>query len=178
MNIERVLMAAEFATRAHGAQVRKYTNEPYMVHPFSVAQTVRRAGGHEDMVIAAILHDVVEDCPKVKPTEIEDLFGRPVLALVMEVTKVSHGSNASRPARVALDNAHYARASRDGQTIKLADLIDNTRTIVYHDNGFAKVYMAEKRDLLAIMNKGTPVLYSEAKRMVDEYFAIEARRGH
>lgn len=177
MNLPSVLTAVEFMVRAHGSQKRKYTGEPYAVHPASVARMVAEAGGTEAMVVAALLHDVVEDTP-IKPGEILTVFGADVCRLVMEVTKVSREIDGNRAARVAMDTVHYSRASPEGQTIKLADLVDNTRTILLHDNGFAMVYMAEKRDLLSRMTRGHAPLYYEARRQVDEFWASEERKGH
>jgi (p)ppGpp synthase/HD superfamily hydrolase len=175
------MRAAELAIKEHGRSptpLRKYTGEPYSVHCAAVAAKVAEVGGSEDMVCAAWLHDVVEDCPRARPDLIEMAFGRQVLMLVMEVSKVSREADGNRAVRVAMDNEHYAHASPQGQTIKLADLLDNARTIVMHDTGFAKVFMSEKRDLLAKLTYGHPLLYAEARRVVDDYFQIEQRRGH
>ena len=56
---ERALL---FATRKHAGQIRKGTTVPYVAHLLSVAGLVLEAGGDEDLAIAALLHDVVEDC--------------------------------------------------------------------------------------------------------------------
>lgn len=172
-----VLLAAEFAVRAHRKQERKFTGEPYMVHPLSVARMVCDAGGTLEMVIAAVLHDVVEDCPWVKPSEIERTFGSKVAQLVMQVTKVSNPRD-DRATRKATDRAHYGGASPGAQTIKLADVIDNTRTVHLHGNEFAAIYMAEQRELLKVLVHGDRGLYAQARRQVDEYLeAKEKRRG-
>jgi (p)ppGpp synthase/HD superfamily hydrolase len=167
-----VLVAAEYAARAHAGQERKYTGEPYIVHPIAVARSVLEHGGDEDMVCAALLHDVVEDTPRTH-ADVLTHFGARITQLVMEVTKVSKAIDGNREVRVAKDNAHYATASPGGQTIKLADLIDNSRTILLHDRDFAKVYFREKRDLLATMTRGDGRLYYTARRLVDEFFANE-----
>lgn len=180
MNLARIMRAAELAIREHGRSptpLRKYTGEPYSVHCASVAAKVAEVGGTEDMVCAAWLHDVIEDCPRARPDLIELAFGSKVLSLVMQVSKVSHQSDGNRAVRVAMDNEHYAHASPEGQTIKLADLLDNSRTIVVHDNGFAKVFMTEKRELLGKLTSGHPRLYAEARRVVDEFFDINERKG-
>lgn len=171
-----ILLAAEFATRAHRGQQRKYTGEPYMVHPISVARMVYEVGGSPHAICAALLHDVVEDCPWVKPSEIDRVFGSAVCGLVMQVTKVSRDNEGTRAERVAQDTAHYAGATAEGQTIKLADTIDNTRTVLLHDNGFAAIYMAEKRELLGRMIRGDRGLYAQARRQIDEFF--DSRRQH
>ena len=61
--------AIEFATKAHEGQVRKYTGEPYIVHPLEVAEIVKTVEHTEEMLMAAVLHDTVEDTD----TTIEDI---------------------------------------------------------------------------------------------------------
>lgn len=177
MNLPSVLTAVEFMVRAHSGQRREGTGEPYAVHPAAVATAVAKAGGTEAMVIAALLHDVLEDTP-VKPGEVLTVFGADVCRLVMEVTKVAREIDGDRAARKAIDHVHFARASPEGQTIKLADIVDNNRTILAKGNAFSKIWFAEKRTLLGMMTRGHSGLYYEARRQVDEYFATEERKGH
>ena len=132
MNVGHILMAAEFAARAHGDQKRKYTGDPYIVHPLAVARTVADTGGTDDMVIAAILHDVVEDTP-VTLDEVGITFGIPVAQLVAECTEISRPEDGNRGMRKEMDRRHFINASPEGQTIKLADFLDNGRTILLHD---------------------------------------------
>ena len=61
-------------------------------------------------------------------------------------------------------------ASPEGQTIKLADLIDNARDIQVNDPNFAVVYMREKKDLLKVLTKGNKDLYNVAQKIIDEYY--------
>ena len=153
MASERVHRAVAFAARAHAGQDRKYTGEPYLVHPLRVLRLVADAGGSDDVQVAAVLHDVVEDCD-VGLAEIRDEFGERVAELVGWLTDVSRPGDGPRRARKALDRDHLAAAPPEAQTIKLADLIDNTESIVEHDPRFAAVYMAEKRQLLDVLTRG------------------------
>jgi (p)ppGpp synthase/HD superfamily hydrolase len=57
----KVNLAIEVAARAHEGQYRKGTNTPYISHPFTVGMMLARAGLPEDMIVAGILHDTVED---------------------------------------------------------------------------------------------------------------------
>jgi (p)ppGpp synthase/HD superfamily hydrolase len=161
--------ARVFATAAHAAvgQVRKYTFEPYIVHPAEVAKIVRDAGGSEAMVAAAWLHDTVEDTGVTIET-IRAEFGVEVAELVGWLTDVSRPEHGNRAHRKALDRAHSAAAPAEAQTVKLADLIANTRSIMAHDAAFAKTYLEEKRLLLAVMTKGDPVLMAEARKFIGE----------
>jgi (p)ppGpp synthase/HD superfamily hydrolase len=161
--------ARVFATAAHAAvgQVRKYTFEPYIVHPAEVAKIVRNAGGSEAMVAAAWLHDTVEDTGVTIET-IRAEFGVEVAELVGWLTDVSRPEHGNRAHRKALDRAHSAAAPAEAQTVKLADLIANTRSIMAHDEAFAKTYLEEKRLLLAVMTKGDARLMAEARKFIGE----------
>ena len=158
--------ALEFARRAHGEQKRKYTGEPYIEHCIAVARLVESVGGSEDMIISALLHDTVEDTD-VTLDDIGREFDGVVRSMVFFLTDDGVGNRAARKKAY---REKLAGASGQTQTIKLADLIDNTKTIVKHDPKFAKVYMAEKRDLLAVLGYGDKRLFAEASKMVEEYF--------
>ncbi len=156
--------ARVFATAAHAAvgQTRKYTGEPYVVHPIEVSELVASVGGTDAMVAAALLHDVLEDTG-VTFDVLEAEFGSEVAELVLWLTDVSKPEDGNRSTRKALDRQHSAAAPAEAQTIKVADLISNTRSIVAHDPGFAKVYLEEKRLLLAVLTKADPALLNQAK---------------
>lgn len=159
--------ARVFATAAHGAvaQLRKYTNEPYIVHPAEVASIVRSVPHTDEMVAAAWLHDVVEDTGVTNET-IRAEFGDKVAELVGWLTDVSRPDHGNRAARKAVDRAHSASAPAEAQTIKYADLISNTRSIAKHDEKFAKTYFEEKRLLLDVMDKGDATLLAIARKNV------------
>ena len=159
--------ARVFATAAHGAaaQLRKYTMEPYIVHPREVAGIVAQHGGSDVQVAAAWLHDVVEDTG-VTIEVIREEFGTEVADLVGWLTDVSRPEQGNRATRKAIDRAHSAMAPAEAQTVKLADLISNCTSIREHDENFAKTYFEEKRLLLEVLTKGNPVLYERIKAMV------------
>ena len=158
--------AKEFATLAHAraGQTRKYTGEPYINHPAAVAELVRGVPHTEAMLCAAWLHDTVEDCG-ISLDEIERVFGFEVATLVEQLTDVSKPSDGNRAIRKAIDREHTANASPEAKTIKLADLIDNTRSIVERDPSFARVYLKEKRLLLEVLREGDSTLWEEANRL-------------
>jgi (p)ppGpp synthase/HD superfamily hydrolase len=163
-----VRKAQVYAQAAHAAvgQRRKYTGEPYIVHPAEVAKIVAGVpGSTPDMVAAAWLHDVVEDTGCTY-TDVHMAFGADIAALVGWLTDVSQPHDGNRVVRKAMDREHSARAPAEAQTIKLADLISNSRSIVKHDPAFARTYLEEKRMLLAVMTKGDPGLYAEASKYV------------
>lgn len=162
-----VLEALKFAVKAHGEQKRKYTGDPYIVHPIEVAEIVS-GGDHTDaMLAAALLHDVVEDTDATLD-DLKKIFNIGVVALVDELTDISKPEDGNRAVRKALDRAHIASASNAAQIIKCADLISNTSSIVQFDPIFARVYLAEKRALLDVMSiKGHP-LHTRAMELTNE----------
>lgn len=158
-----VIEAFRFARDAHEAigQRRKYTGEPYIVHPLAVATLVRSVPHTEAMLAAALLHDVVEDTP-VTLEEINARFGSDIAELVHWLTDVSRPQDGNRATRKHLDLLHTAKATPAAKTIKLADLIDNTRTIAVHDPGFWGRYRKEKRALLRVLREGDRTLWRMA----------------
>ncbi len=166
-----ITKASQFAEAAHAAidQRRKYTREPYIVHPAAVARLVASVSDDESMICAAWLHDVVEDTP-VTIAEIEIEFGEDIATLVAELTDISMPADGNRDARKLIDLKHTQTASPRAKTVKLADLIDNTGSITRHDPGFAKTYLAEKRRLLSVLREGDQTLHAMASEIVEAYY--------
>ena len=160
---ELEMLAKDFATRYHSSidHKRKYTGDPYIVHPASVVELVRSVPHTDAMLCAAWLHDTVEDTPATID-EIERVFGSEIANLVEMLTDVSKPSDGNRSVRKAIDLEHTAKASSQAKTIKLADLIDNTQSIVKYDKGFAKIYLAEKLLLLEVLRDGDASLWDMA----------------
>lgn len=75
-----------YCARAHARQRRK-SGESYFLHPLQVARAVQVTGGLEEDVLAAVHHDVVEDCPGVSLEQIEIALGTDVAARVAPLTK-------------------------------------------------------------------------------------------
>jgi len=167
--VTKYAYAKYFAMESHNGQLRKYTRTPYIEHPIAVAKLVAGVTDDQEMIAAALLHDVVEDTP-VTMAEIELLFGARVAALVRDLTDVSVRTDGNRVTRKAIDRAHIAAASADAKTIKLADLIDNSYSIVEYDPKFARVYMAEKRLLLGVLTDGHPTLWQMANEIIEQYY--------
>ena len=162
---ELVRRALAFATLAHGDQKRKYTGEMYIVHPIEVMEIVKTVPHDDEMLAAALLHDVVEDTD-VTIEEIEESFGPDVASLVADLTDVSKPEDGNRKFRKALDREHSGNSSARAQTVKLADLISNSADILENDPKFAKVFLAEKELLLEVLTKGDPSLHARAASFV------------
>jgi (p)ppGpp synthase/HD superfamily hydrolase len=160
--------ALTFATHAHAGQNRKYTGDPYIVHPAQVACIVSSVTQDTATIAAAYLHDTVEDT-EATLTNIMVNFGIEISRLVHQLTDISHKRDGNRAARKAIDREHLGRASAAAQTVKLADLIDNSHSIVEHDPGFARVYMSEKEALLEVLTRGDASLHRQASAIVSNY---------
>lgn len=159
----KVYGAYLFAKWAHRGQKRKYTFEPYIVHPVEVMSMVATVPHTKAMLMAALLHDVREDCG-VKDSTLRWLFGDTVADYVHWLTDPPKDQTAhlNRATRKAQDCARLAIAPAEVQTIKLADLASNSKSIVAHDPKFAKVYLKEKAHLLMVLTLGDVELYGTA----------------
>lgn len=159
--------AAAFASKAHASinQRRKYTGEPYIRHPAAVAAIAWTAGLDDEAIAAAWLHDVVEDTP-VTISEIEQIFGQVVATYVDFLTDKSTPADGGRAARKAFDRARLVDAPRAVKSVKLADLIHNSLSIIQHDPDFAHVYLREKLALLEVLKDGNEHLWRRARALV------------
>lgn len=163
--------ALTFATQAHGTQTRKYDGSPYIVHPIEVMMIVLRhvQSPSEDMLAAALLHDVVEDT-EVTLEDIEAKFGAFTANLVDVLTdRYTHEAypEKNRRWRKEQEAIRLGNAPARAQTIKYADMISNSRTISREDPKFWEVYKAEKRELLFHMTQGDAGLRQMAYDMLE-----------
>ena len=116
--------AAVFAARCHEGTYRKGTQVPYIVHPLETAVIVSVMVSDEELVCAALLHDVVEDAG-VTEAELLKEFGPRVASLVMEETEDKSKSWKERKNATLL---HLEKASKDCKILTLADKLSNLRT--------------------------------------------------
>lgn len=132
-DLVKIGTAFVFAAEAHGAQ-KRYTGEPYMVHTVSVASILAGMNIDRDTIVAALLHDVLEDTP-VTAGELTKKFGKDVVTLVDGVTKLGKLNFKSLEDYQA-DNLRkmFVVMAKDIRVvlIKLADRLHNMRTISSH----------------------------------------------
>lgn len=167
-----IAIAYKFASKAHGGQKRKDTDDGFFVHPLRVCRGVRQyAGSTEEMVIAAILHDVLEDT-NVMAEEIEERFGSKVAQLCIELVNPSiKHSSLSRVERKAIDREHLKTVSREAKIIKLFDRIDNVtdlRKVHPKRMGWALIYLEESWLLAEVLKDVDESLYRELLDRIDE----------
>jgi len=152
--------AKKFAAEAHRTQVRKYTNESYTVHTTEVADIVSTLDwATDEMIAVAHLHDVLED-QKHFMEAFYNAFPREVTDLVEDLTDGEYDKviAPNRRARKRLDVKRLSNAGRESQTIKCADYISNSKSIVQHDLGFARVYIPEIKWSLIHLTKADDTL--------------------
>lgn len=165
-------IAKAYATQWHAGQKRKYTGEPYITHPAEVVEWLRTGKHTETQICAGWLHDTIEDAPddatrEYRKSVIQATLGLPVLIMVLGLTDVSKPSDGNRATRKAIDRAHIGRQDADTKTVKLADIISNSVSIMARDPEFAKVYIPEKRLLLdEALREGDPALWAIADSIV------------
>ena len=131
-NLERIRAAYEFARNAHSSQKRK-DGSPYIVHPLAAAEIVAEMGLDEDAIMAALLHDVVEDTSATLE-DISKLFGPSVAAIVDGVTKLSRVQYTSKEEQQVENLRKMLMAmAKDIRVIiiKMADRLHNMRTMEY-----------------------------------------------
>lgn len=129
-DIKKIQRAYELAEQSHGDQ-KRLSGVPYILHPTSVACIVAQFGMDTESVIAALLHDVVEDT-HISLEQVRKNFGKDVANIVDGVTKISKIKLYSREEQQAENVRKMLIAmSNDIRVIivKLADRLHNMRTI-------------------------------------------------
>lgn len=125
--------AFEYANTWHRDQARKSTTLPYILHPMGVASLVLEAGGDEEQAIAALLHDVPEDCGgEARLTEILEMFGPRVEAMVRGCSDslvAEKEDKAPWRERKQAHIDHVATAHMDTLIVTAADKTHNGRAI-------------------------------------------------
>ncbi|NVO14056.1 MAG: HD domain-containing protein [Rhodoplanes sp.] len=133
---DRFDRALLYATHVHGGQVRKGTSTPYVAHLLAVAATVLEYGGDEDLAIAALLHDSVEDQGgNARLADVRNRFGERV-ARIVEACSDSLADAAKGERKAAWRDrkeaylAHLDHAHEDILRVSLADKVHNARAIL------------------------------------------------
>jgi (p)ppGpp synthase/HD superfamily hydrolase len=137
----KIKKAIRFATKTHEVyqkQKRKGKDIPYITHPLVVGLILARANASEDVVVAGILHDTIEDSPEKKKVTREILaerFGNNVAELVASVTEERKDLPWEERKREARE--HIKDFSHDALLVKSVDLICNVSDILddYADEG-------------------------------------------
>ena len=127
----RFLRAFKFAAEKHAGQTRKASTIPYVAHLMGVASLVLEAGGDEDLAVAALMHDVVEDCggaPMLK--EVRRRFGKRVAKIVDECTDADSYPKPPWRERKEKYLRRLRKADADTRLVSAADKLNNVRSIL------------------------------------------------
>tara|TARA_R110002051_G_C8687899_1_gene492614 strand:- start:704 stop:1216 length:513 start_codon:yes stop_codon:yes gene_type:complete len=160
----------------HGEQKRKYTGEPYVNHCIEVAEIVSE---HQNACIEiALCHDLFEDTDcdfAMLHKEMVNIgyvlsYAYETCTCVQELSdKYTHKDypHLNRKARKLKEAVRLGDSSYKSQSVKYADLISNTKSIVENDKKFAKTYLLEKAYILKEMDKGNSVLFSNCLKSLE-----------
>jgi len=149
-DIEKIREAYLFAEKCHRGQFRK-TGEEYIIHPLNVAIILTEIYADKETIMAALMHDVIEDCD-IEKEEIEEKFGKEVAYLVYGVSKLGR-INFSTENEYLID--YYKKIivgmSEDVRVIivKLADRLHNMRTLWALPENKQKKIAKETMEILA-----------------------------
>jgi len=127
----RFLRAFSFAAKKHAGQFRKASTIPYIAHLMGVASLVLEAGGDEDLAIAGLLHDVVEDCggaPMLK--EVRQRFGSRVAKMVAGCTDADVYPKPPWRERKEKYIQRLKGENTDTRLVSAADKLNNVRSIL------------------------------------------------
>ncbi len=164
---EKLNEAIVFAAQCHAGQMRKMANVPYILHPMEVAAIIGTITGDENVMIAGLLHDTVEDCGA-DPMLIRETFGARVAALVQSETE---DKIAARPAsetwkqrkEESLLLLHYTK-DRDVKILWLADKLSNIRS-------FYREYQKHGDAMWQYLNQKDPAMQAWYYRTIAQYLS-------
>jgi len=141
----KIEAAIRFAAQAHLGQVRKVGGESYIVHPVAVAWLVSQYTSDEDVVAAALLHDVLEDVVGVREEDIVAVVGERAVSIIREVTEEREAPGTVNDSTTWLKRkqgylAGLQRAFPGALLIAAADKLHNLRSMVrsYPEHGEAR----------------------------------------
>ena len=150
VDVTRVRAAFEYAHAHHGPQLRK-SGEPYIIHPIAVAEIINELGMDADSIVAAMLHDCIEDTDSTHD-EVARLFGETVAELVEGVTKLTRMQYTSKEDE-QMENLRkmFMAMSKDVRVIliKLCDRLHNMRTLEYQSERKQKEKSLETMEIYA-----------------------------
>jgi (p)ppGpp synthase/HD superfamily hydrolase len=121
-----IFSAVEFATRAHRGQYRKCTRVPYIIHPLNVAKLLIEYDCTDDLVVAGLLHDTVEDTP-ITLDVVTQAFGERIAGIVEHLSEPDKSESWEH--RKAHTLQHLQDAPLDVLLVACADKLDNLQSI-------------------------------------------------
>ena len=174
--------AWNFAKEAHKGQIRKFINKPYFgAHVVKVNGIVKQYTTEEDILCAALLHDVVEDCfedPEVGYHIIEEEFGKRVADIVMELTSSKEDIDDNYDSKADYLIMKMIDMSDDALIIKLADRLQNISDAFTASERFRNKYFQETVQIMDELeghrryNRVQDLLVNQIKMKLDNINSI------
>lgn len=126
----KVTTALDFATAIHSGQKRKGKSVDYITHPIAVSKILQSVTDDENIIIAGLLHDTIEDCDphgSVTKEDIRSKFGEEVAEMVDSVTE--HDKSLSWKKRKQAGIDHIKHMSHNSMLVKSADVLNNLQDL-------------------------------------------------
>lgn len=176
---QRIQLWVQFVDQCHDTQVRKYTGLRYVNHLIAVARLVNEYTEDQRYLAIALGHDLYEDTDcqqEALMLKLEEI-GFPEIDAQFIHEKISELSDEfvkanypewNRRKRKKAEAERLWKISSSAQTVKYADIIDNSLDLSKNDQGFARRYLEEVQLILQGMDKGHPKLYKRAVRTVED----------
>ena len=175
-------LAWNFAKEAHKGQVRKFINKPYFgAHVVKVNGIVKQYTTDEDLLCAALLHDVIEDCfedPEVGYHIIEEEFGKRVADIVMELTSSKEDIDDNYNSKADYLIVKMIHMSDDALIIKLSDRLQNISDAFTASERFRTKYFQETVQIMDELeghrryNRVQDLLVNQIKMKLDNINSI------
>lgn len=162
--------ALRLAYKAHNGQVRKFSGDPYVLHPIRVANKVKEYLAEDYWQAVALLHDVIEDCPDISSYEIEGVCNG-ISADIMWLTKPSD-KFVNRQAKLDSYLRLLSCAPVEIRIIKMLDRIDNFCDIPVEEIKNMEYYFKEGDKLLEAISKNLPI------DLIDRYFNVRRNKAN
>ncbi|MFB1051741.1 HD domain-containing protein [Paraliobacillus sp. JSM ZJ581] len=182
MLANKLIQAITYATKKHEGQIRKVDGVPYIVHPYRVAMLLKDEGYDDDIVIAGLLHDVVEDTDGTI-REISNLFGDQVAQLVSVATEPDKMKSWKERKKHTIQQ--LKEAPLEARLVVCADKIDNLRSILENEQAlgndiwkhfnsskeaqqwyYQEIYKSLQTNL---PTTSTPALFKQLKQLIDQF---------
>lgn len=137
MNTNATLLACiQLAIESHAGQTRRILGTPYITHPIRMARELESVGASMNAVLAAILHDVIEDRvpydPELMYQKVQEVAGAEVAEIVHNLSEVKQNNGADLPWKTRVTEALSRLINsnnKDAWLVKVADMLDNSRDL-------------------------------------------------
>jgi (p)ppGpp synthase/HD superfamily hydrolase len=150
--MEKIQSVINFAVKCHMGQARKASGLPYIVHPMAVLSKLGEwhISDHKCW-IAAICHDIREDCPNVTREQLVKVVGKEAASIVDELTFIPLNNGVDHSVQKAEYMKSFKDKSIEAVVVKVADRMCNTLDYIYSNPQYARKYWNKAEDLLSVM---------------------------